>query len=379
MSSYTFSHQFYQRWTRAPEVIRGAITQELADITVLLQPETRLETYQFSIEDLDAHLDILTREHDAKLKAEAERQALAEKQRLIDQEKQEREARRQKREQNERLAEEKAAQDKQRREEEQARAEQAATDDAEAKKAQQEAQNLPTETNDNIAKTQKSDIAISETLEQQSLADDVDALFEDIRAQNESAELSKNDETSEKEELQSEQLTAQNDSSDSQANATQTEQESTLEAESIDAENTDTKNSDSESVESLATENDNAEAAESKSSTNETIEEAAAEKHEAAPAEEASKSVETAPSNQAQNKAFKPDSSDNPETQKDLPESLNLDVKSADDITQALSNHLDDFLTDKMMQLSDDLKAWLKEEVSRQLAELDAKNKQAQK
>lgn len=340
MSSYTFSHQFYQRWTRAPEVIRRAITQELADITTLLQPETRLDTYQFSIEDLDAHLDQLTRDHDAKLKAEAERQALEEKQRRSEQEKQEREARRQKREQAERLAEEKAAKDKQRREEEKARAEQAAIEETK-NQAQQEPQNLPA---DESATTQESDITTEEKPEQQSLADDVDALFEDIRAQNKSADLQENDGNNEKEESQSQtNLASQKGSSDNQANVARADQDQALEAETA-------KPTDNTAAENLATE------------INKTKDEAD-EKQEAvaSASEESSKSDEKAPSN---------------ETQQDLPESLTIDAKSSDDITQALSNHLDDFLTDKMMQLSEDLKSWLKEEVRRQLAELESKKKQ---
>lgn len=345
MSSYTFSHQFYQRWTHAPEVIRRAITQELADISTLLQPETRLDTYQFSIEDLDAHLDELTREHGAKLKAEAERKALEEQQRRSrsEQEKQEREARRQKREQAERLAEEKAAKDKQRREEEKARAEQAAIEETK-NQTQQEPQNLPA---DESATTQETSIATEEKPEPQSLANDVDALFKDIRAQNKAANLQENGINNEKEEPLEQNLASQS-SSDNQANATEAEHDQALEAETMEA-----KNTHNTAAENLATEIEN-----TKNEANE--------KPEVAPSasEESSKSDKKAPSN---------------ETQKDLPKSLTIDAKTADDITQALSNHLDDFLTDKMMQLSEDLKTWLKEEVRRQLAELEGKNKQDKK
>ena len=59
MSSYSFSHQFYQHWTGAPEPVRAAIVQELTDITELLQSETPFEKFVFSIHDLDAHLDDL--------------------------------------------------------------------------------------------------------------------------------------------------------------------------------------------------------------------------------------------------------------------------------------------------------------------------------
>ena len=59
MSSYSFSHQFYQHWTDAPEPVRAAIVQELTDITDLLQTQTAFEKFVFSIHDLDAHLDDL--------------------------------------------------------------------------------------------------------------------------------------------------------------------------------------------------------------------------------------------------------------------------------------------------------------------------------
>lgn len=48
MSSYSFSQHFYQRWTCAPEPIRAAITQELEDITNLLQTETLLKALFFA-------------------------------------------------------------------------------------------------------------------------------------------------------------------------------------------------------------------------------------------------------------------------------------------------------------------------------------------
>ena len=94
MSSYSFSHQFYQRWTCAPEPIRAAITQELKDITTLLQTETPSESFVFSTHDLDAHLDNLYENHDAEqaiAKAIADKQAqaraTAEKERLEEQQK----------------------------------------------------------------------------------------------------------------------------------------------------------------------------------------------------------------------------------------------------------------------------------------------------
>ncbi|WP_227671449.1 hypothetical protein [Psychrobacter sp. 72-O-c] len=94
MSSYSFSHQFYQRWTRAPEPIRAAIIQELTDITSLLQTDTPFEEFVFSSPDLDAHLNDLYENHNAEqavARAIAEKQtqqrAAAEQQRLEEEQK----------------------------------------------------------------------------------------------------------------------------------------------------------------------------------------------------------------------------------------------------------------------------------------------------
>ena len=66
MSSYSFSHQFYQHWMQAPEQIRAAIVQELTDITELLQTDTPFEKFVFNIHDLDTHLDKLYHAEDLK-------------------------------------------------------------------------------------------------------------------------------------------------------------------------------------------------------------------------------------------------------------------------------------------------------------------------
>ncbi len=94
MSSYSFSHQFYQRWTCAPEPIRASIIQELTDITTLLKAETPFETFVFSTHDLDVHLDDLYENHEAEqaiAKAIADKQAAeqasAEQQRLEEEQK----------------------------------------------------------------------------------------------------------------------------------------------------------------------------------------------------------------------------------------------------------------------------------------------------
>lgn len=98
MSSYSFSHQFYQRWTCAPDPVRASIIQELTDITTLLQHDTPFETFVFSTHDLDSHLDTLYENHEAEqaiAKAIAEKQAkeraAAEKERLEEEQRLEKE------------------------------------------------------------------------------------------------------------------------------------------------------------------------------------------------------------------------------------------------------------------------------------------------
>lgn len=120
MSSYSFSHQFYQRWTRAPETVRSAIVQELTDITTLLQTQTPFEEFVFTTHDLDAHLDELydtyaseqasaqkIAEKQAQQRAEAEQQRLAEEKLAAQKETDEKR----------KLAQEKLAQEKQQEEE----------------------------------------------------------------------------------------------------------------------------------------------------------------------------------------------------------------------------------------------------------------------
>ena len=96
MSSYSFSHQFYQRWTCAPDPVRAAITQELKDITTLLQADTVFESFTFHTHDLDTHVDELYDNYNAEQaiakaiidKQEQER-AAAEKQQLEEEQKKE--------------------------------------------------------------------------------------------------------------------------------------------------------------------------------------------------------------------------------------------------------------------------------------------------
>ena len=98
MSSYSFSHQFYQHWTCAPDPVRASIIQELTDIATLLQHDTPFETFVFSTHDLDDHLDTLYENHEAEqaiAKAIAEKQAkeraAAEKERLEEEQRLEKE------------------------------------------------------------------------------------------------------------------------------------------------------------------------------------------------------------------------------------------------------------------------------------------------
>jgi hypothetical protein len=140
MSSYSFSHQFYQRWTRAPEQIRAAIVQELTDITTLLQTDTPYESFTFSLPDLDAHLDELYSAHKAEQAAakeladkQAEQRAAAEQQRLAEEEK----AHAAKIEQEEAL-----------RQKEKQQAEQAQKNADEQSRAEQEKSDIESATND---------------------------------------------------------------------------------------------------------------------------------------------------------------------------------------------------------------------------------------
>ena len=87
MSSYSFSHQFYQRWTCAPEPVRAAITQELKDITTLLKSDTAFESFEFNTHDLDTHIDELYDNYHAeqaiaKAITDKQEQVAAEKQQL---------------------------------------------------------------------------------------------------------------------------------------------------------------------------------------------------------------------------------------------------------------------------------------------------------
>ncbi|WP_296236517.1 hypothetical protein [Psychrobacter sp. UBA5136] len=151
MSSYSFSHQFYQRWTCAPDPIRASIIQELTDISTLLQHDTPFETFVFSTHDLDAHLDELYENHEAEqaiAKAiadkQAQQQAAAEKQRLEEEQRLEKEKEKEK---------QAKAVDTKRKEEERLKAAEA------AQKQQQQPEQLDTDKDNGASETEKSNAA----------------------------------------------------------------------------------------------------------------------------------------------------------------------------------------------------------------------------
>lgn len=59
MSSVSFSHEFYKHWMHTPQPVQAALVQELTDIIDFLQTDATFENFDFSIDDLDTHLDDL--------------------------------------------------------------------------------------------------------------------------------------------------------------------------------------------------------------------------------------------------------------------------------------------------------------------------------
>lgn len=265
MSSYSFSHQFYQHWTQAPEPIRAAIVQELTDITTLLQPDTSFEGFTFNIKNLDVHVDDLYRTHD-------EQQAAAKE--LADKQAQQ-EAEQQKLDEQEKLAQEIEAQaneakDKQRqqREEQQAKDKQEAVDREMANKEK----------------------AAKEEVDQQKSALNTDTV---------------------------------------------------VHSESDDAKSDNAKNIDKNSA----------------------IDEKANNKQSSAEDKQADKVDNTSSSSVT---AIK--------NSMNLNSAINLTLKSIkptanhEDLIRELEMQIDDYLTEQMMQISEDLKSWLRAEVSQQLS-----------
>ena len=76
MSGFAFSPQFSQRWLATPPAVKHTIMQELGDIITLLQPETELENYHFTVDSLhDSVEDLMQQEalRQEQVRLEAER------------------------------------------------------------------------------------------------------------------------------------------------------------------------------------------------------------------------------------------------------------------------------------------------------------------
>ncbi len=82
MSGFAFSHQFSKRWLTTPTPVKHAIIQELDDIAELLQPETDLQTYRFSVPNLNEKVEELLsieRAHQEKIEAKEQQRLEQEK------------------------------------------------------------------------------------------------------------------------------------------------------------------------------------------------------------------------------------------------------------------------------------------------------------
>ena len=62
MAQVAFSHQFSHRWINAPQAVKEALIQEFEDIMQLLEEDTDLETFEFTVPDLHAHIDAINAE-----------------------------------------------------------------------------------------------------------------------------------------------------------------------------------------------------------------------------------------------------------------------------------------------------------------------------
>lgn len=70
MAQVAFSHQFSHRWSNAPQAVKDALLQEFEDIMLLLEADTDLESFEFSVPDLHAHIDAINAEIRAEKEAE---------------------------------------------------------------------------------------------------------------------------------------------------------------------------------------------------------------------------------------------------------------------------------------------------------------------
>lgn len=79
MSQVAFSHQFSHRWSNAPQPVKEALFQEFDDIVRLLEAETDLDSFEFTVPDLHEHIEAIYAEVEAERleyeKLEAERLA----------------------------------------------------------------------------------------------------------------------------------------------------------------------------------------------------------------------------------------------------------------------------------------------------------------
>ena len=76
MAQVAFSHQFSHRWSNAPQAVKDALLQEFEDIMLLLDADTDLESFEFTVPDLHSHIDAINAEVAAEKEAarlEAER------------------------------------------------------------------------------------------------------------------------------------------------------------------------------------------------------------------------------------------------------------------------------------------------------------------
>lgn len=72
MSQVAFSHQFSHRWSNAPQPVKEALFQEFDDIVRLLEAETDLDSFEFTVPDLHEHIEAIYAEVEAE-RLEAER------------------------------------------------------------------------------------------------------------------------------------------------------------------------------------------------------------------------------------------------------------------------------------------------------------------
>jgi|GEM_PF-3824580 len=83
------------------------------------------------------------------------------------------------------------------------------------------------------------------------------------------------------------------------------------------------------------------------------------------------KPVHTEARTESADDAAKTYSTDTPDTTDD---NAPINTAFADALVQELGTHIDDYLSDQMAQISEDLKSWLRDEIGRQLSNLSPKN-----